>query len=386
MRRASLFKRTAVWLTVISFSPAIQVQASGPRFQEERIVVDAKVNQHPACLLFDTGASFSALFSSSSERLKVELGSTSETMIGGHTVQAGFSKPLDFSMLGRDLKIPVKVVMIQGPPGIDGVFGWRDLTSPFALIDGIERRISVLREAPTTGWQRWPIEKDNTQLFFTVTKQGKPLGRVFVDLGSSAGLRLSPPLWKEWRAANPGAPVTLEALRYFAGKPAVREVAWAQEYRLGDLMLRNVDIGTIPEALEEKAVDGAGKEFIATMGIRTLRNLRLVISQENGELFTQSVSQVPQHNRGGVIFLKGAEMNSPFVAHVLKGCPADEAGLQNGDVLLEIDGVDFSIRRKDVPVEPNGLFSQPAGTELKLKVVRSGSPREIILRLRDILP
>lgn len=378
--------RLVVVFVMLSRSAVSQAQDTAPRFEGDRIIIDAKVNQRPASFVFDTGASFSAIFASSSKRLEVELDSTGETTIAGHTVKVGTSKPLAFSMLGKVARIPAKVLLTQRRPGLNGVFGWRDLAVPLVLIDGVERRLTIPREVPESGWQRWQIEKENSQLFFAVTKDGRPFGRVFVDLGSSTGLRLSPTLWKQWRESNPSAPTTLEALRYFVGKPTVHEVSWTQEYQLGDLILRNVDIGTIPEALEGTAVDVRGQEFIATLGIRTLRHLRLIVSRESGELLTQSVPLVPQHNRAGAIFMESTESIPLFVAHVLRSSPADEAGLKGGDHLEKIDGVDFGAARKDTATNPTSLFYQPAGTKLRVKVIRADESREITIVLRDLLP
>ncbi len=74
-------------------------------------------------------------------------------------------------------------------------------------------------------------------------KRGEVLGRVFVDTGVPGGLRLSPTLWSRWKNENRDHPTTLETFQYSVGEPMVSEIAWVDEYRLGDLTFRNLDIG-----------------------------------------------------------------------------------------------------------------------------------------------
>src|SRR5690606_37861310 len=149
-------------------------------------------------------------------------------------------EPLDFAMFGQEMRTKARVLMSPGPPNIDGVFSWRNIPAPILLIDGYERKVGPRQELPTTGWQRWQLEHENSQLFFVVTQEGKPLGRVFVDTGSASGLRLSPSLWKAWREQHPDAGVTLETFSYVVGPAIVREMAWTREYALGDLTFYNV--------------------------------------------------------------------------------------------------------------------------------------------------
>ena len=383
LQRLYLPLLTAIFLMPLKTDS--QAQGIAPYFLGDRILIDGKINQQPVRFVFDTGASFSAMFGTAAERLGVEIESTREDFIADHPVQIGFSKPLDFAMFGHELKTEVRILMSPAPSGIDGVLSWRNVSAPILQIDGYERKVGTLNQLPITGWQRWQLEKETPQLFFVVTKEGKPLGRVFVDTGAAIGLRLSPPLWQAWRDQNPGAKTTLETFRYSVGDVMVHELAWADEYALGDLAFRNVDIGPIPEAKDDKAIDAGGKEFIATIGIRALRQLRMIISHRSDEVWTQSVSLVPDHNRLGAVFMRGPEDNSAFVGRILKDSPAERAGLKDGDVLLEINGVDFSTRRQASGVNPASFVSQPAGTQLNLKVERTGATHEISVRLQDLI-
>lgn len=358
---------------VLALAAVARADDAAPFFAGDRVLVSAKINQQQALFLFDTGATYSAIFRKSAERLGIATEATRETVIGNRPVTIGQSQQLDLEMLGQQAKLRLPILPFSTTGKIDGVSSHRNLSAPFLLIDGYERKVSTPKSLPETGWQRWRLDKDATQLFFEVTKDGQRFGRVFVDTGAIAGLRLPPPLWRAWREQNPNAGITLEAFRDGTGKVMMHEMSWADEYRLGDLSLRSVDIGPIPESQDDKAVDIAGKEFIATIGIRAFRQMRLLINRQNDQVLTRSVPVIPDHNRLGAVFVRGAGERSVYSARVLTGSPAERIGLKNGDVLLEINGFDFSTQRKDPVAEPAAFFSRPADTKLKLKVEREGS-------------
>jgi len=245
-----------------------------------------------------------------------------------------------------------------------------------------------MNRANLKGWHTWKMDADSNQLFFRATKGDDAVGRVFVDTGTSYGLRLSPALWKEWRNRNPDARTTLEMFRYAVGDPTVYEIAWVDEYRLGDLVLRHVDIGPIPGAGEEEAIDAAGKEYVAALGINGLRNLRMIINAGDQEVLTQSLSPVLHHNRLGAVFdLESSDAgdDAVFVARVLPGSPAEKAGLESGDVLIEINGVDFRHGAR-IGKHPYPFFLLPAGTELKIHIRRSEATHELTAVLEELLP
>lgn len=379
---ASFVRRLILLIAVVSAGRS-DARPPEPYFDGGLIRFDASINSQPASLFYDTGASATALFAGTVERLKIPVEGSKEVELAGQKVATGLSKEVDFKMLGSDVRTRFTILPFRHR--LDGVLGWRSVRTPL-LIDGWEQRVRSLDKPPSDpGWQQWKIDQESSQLFFTLTDGAKPLGRVFVDTGVSAGLRLSPALWKAWKSSHPENPITLETFRYPVGDVMVSEVAWVAEFRLGDLVFYHVDIGSIPSSKDGIATDAGGKEFIATIGTGALRHLHLVISSGSGEIWTRSVSGVPAHNRLGAVFVPVSANDPRLACRVLPNTPATESGLLEGDILTGIEGIDESDFAKANHNHLNHIFSQPVGTELKLRVNRAGSTLEVRAKLRDIL-
>ncbi len=380
---AAGFSRFLILLIGFGAASRLGARPPEPYFDGGLIRFDASINSQAASLFYDTGASGTALFAGGAERLKIGVESSGELKLAGEKVSAGRSEEVDFRLMGSDVR--TRFTILPFGHRLDGVLGWRSVRTPL-LIDGREQRVRPLNKPPSdAGWQEWKIDPESSQLFFTVTDGGKPMGRVFVDTGVTAGLRLSPSLWKAWKSSHPEKSITLETFRYPVGEVLVSEVAWVAEFRLGDLVFYHVDIGSIPSAKDGIAMDAGGKEFIATIGTGALRHVQLVVGAAAGEIWTRSVSGVPEHNRLGAVFVPVSGNDSRLACRVLPNTPASESGLLEGDVLMGIEGMDEGDVAKASHHRLQQIFSQPAGTELKLRVDRAGSTVEVRVRLRDIL-
>jgi serine protease Do len=69
-----------------------------------------------------------------------------------------------------------------------------------------------------------------------------------------------------------------------------------------------------------------------------------------------------------------------IIAQVLKGSPADRAGLKVGDIIVEVDGIKID-RVRDLQLK---IMRTKPGTEVRLKIIREGKPREILVRVGEL--
>jgi len=380
--RRTLTAGLFVWAIVAA--PA-KTQENAPYFQGERIVVNATINDQPVRLVYDTGAPFTALSGPAAKRLNLAATASTRSSIGGIPTTVERSESLKFRIFGGEAKTSLVILPDLKAGELDGVLSWKNLVAPTVMIDGVERRVSSQKTLPAEGWLRFPLEADNGQLFFELTHHGKPFGRVFIDTGLPHGLRLSPKLWKEWKKEHPDAPLTLEPFRYAFGPVMAHEMTWVDNYQLGDIPFYGCDLGPIAEAKDDDAVDGAGKQYVAQMGMRALRNMRIIISPASKELLVQSVSPIPPHNRLGALFMPAAADATTLVAQIAPGTPADQAGLQAGDVLIAMDGVEYQAEAGQPPQSLLRQLGRPAGTVLEMTIDRAGERKQLRVTLRDIL-
>jgi C-terminal processing protease CtpA/Prc len=87
------------------------------------------------------------------------------------------------------------------------------------------------------------------------------------------------------------------------------------------------------------------------------------------------------HNRLGAAFVPTETYTNRAVAWVITGGPAYEAGVRDGDVLLQVDEVACTSWNEGWL----SRFRRPAGTKLKLTLERDGKPFKTTATLRDIL-
>jgi hypothetical protein len=222
-----------------------------------------------------------------------------------------------------------------------------------------------------TGWHTFTVPADAT--LSLQPARGRPGPRLIVDTGHDGGIMLPPARWREWRAAHPNAPVTIDG-GWMAGDGArIHEVAWADEIAVGDLVFRGVPV---EEALPAYLGEAAAGEEIVGLGVAALKRLDLIVDARAHLAHATALSSPPPglpHNRTGVVFMPKAEGGDELVAHVLTGGPAFRAGMRDGDVLLKVNRQDIAGWRQ----WPDGLRRvyngrAPAGTPWEFTVRRDG--------------
>jgi S1-C subfamily serine protease len=128
-----------------------------------------------------------------------------------------------------------------------------------------------------------------------------------------------------------------------------------------------------------------GDKSDGTLGLAALSRLELIVDGKNSMAYLQSKTTLPPvypHNRLAAVFVPTVTHTNEAVALVVPGGPAYEAGVRNGDILLQVDEV------RVVGWSYNWLsrFGMPAGTKLHLMLQRDGTNFEAVATLRQILP
>jgi S1-C subfamily serine protease len=154
----------------------------------------------------------------------------------------------------------------------------------------------------------------------------------------------------------------------------IAEQAWAKEVSLGSVEITEVPVeGADPNDVASGT--STNTQFAAILGLAALKRLDVIIDNQNNVIYLR-LKKTPllpyQHNRLGAIFAPQDSKGTNFIARVTAGSPAYEAGIRNGDILLNRDA--------------NGTFEQPAGTKINFTLKRDDKIFTTTAVLRNILP
>jgi serine protease Do len=74
------------------------------------------------------------------------------------------------------------------------------------------------------------------------------------------------------------------------------------------------------------------------------------------------------------------EGKGALIAEVTKGGPAEEAGLEQGDVIVEFDGKEIS----EMNTLPRIVAETPVGKKVKMAVIRNGTRKEFTVKIAEL--
>jgi hypothetical protein len=391
-RKHPLIRTRKKFLTAICFSLACLVAAVA----DERIILPAKINGQPVRLAFDTEMSHTALFRSAAIKLGLEIidpprdqelrpgavkfgRAACRLTLGSKTQSAEFAV-LD-SAIGMDC---------------DGALAWSDFRSNIIQIAAEPRAVTFLDKLPADAakWPNWKLrsvpaeDMSSNWLGFEIPRPDGRKAVVFVDTGSDQGLRLRRTHLKRWVEKNPGAPVTLEAYYCpgFADGLVVAEQFWAGSYELAE----GIELRELPLSQSPNAEAFAEPDYEATLCLFALTRVGMIVDGIAGRVYLQpcpSPKAEYAYNRIGALFAPHDIRGGDLIARVVKGGPAYEAGVRDGDILMRIGDLDATKWQTDPRILPLSRFwSQPAGTKVNLTCLHQGTNMNLTVELKELFP
>lgn len=363
-----------------------------PARADDRIIFEAKLNDRPLRLGFDTGAGAIIIWQSVAEKLGLKVTPPSaDAKAAPGQVAIGWTEAVQLELFGPARSESVGV--IKTPPmlsmEIDGVVGW----PTFRKKRWVTRGGSTLEIEPlsdfsleTKGWIELTEFTEGQSLTLEHPSRGAaPLERFGIDTGNEYGVRLFPKQWAAWRAAHSQQPVTMMAYFMPADGTVVKGEVWADEIEIAGIKFTDVPVTEATNS--EVLIKPTGT--VAIIGIAALKRLDFVFDGKNHVAYakplgTPSVGYA--HNRLGAVFVETNESSSDLMAHVAAGSPAAIAGVQAGDILLKIDALDVTPWRTQPGILPlRRFFEQASGTKLHLTLRRDGRTIAVDVTLRDII-
>jgi hypothetical protein len=374
---------------VLSMMPMCATYRAEPlKLDSGRILIPASINDHSITFAYDTGATHSFVFNGVAEKVGIVLDPQVEAIMSKDGKSAAKpSKPAKVTIYGRTKTVPI--LIMETPPAltldIDGVLSWNGVSAEAVLINvehgEVQFRNSVPIEAKT--WTRYPIEHGEGTLQFEVPDGSNGTLRILIDTGSPSSVVLNGEVWNNWLSRHQGKTYTFGSGWMPSSGYFVSRVAWADTVEIGDLTLKNTLIHEAPPHFALKP------DIDVVLGCGALEQLQIVIARNEGVVYISKeliATSKPDYNRLGAAFLPKDFHSNEYVAKVAPKSPAETAGILDGDILLEINGVKAEeLLKRNVGEKKEDVLSGHAGTTIELRLRRNESEYSTIATLADFL-
>ena len=359
---------------------------AGAQDTAERIWVKGEVNGNPVQFCFDTGSMFSVLTRQTVQKLGLQLmpPHTNAYFYVSEGKQQHFDITEECTLKVGPFEGPFNFAVLDFPDlaEADCILAWSVVTNRIVSIDAMSGGVSFREKVPPVAadWPHLPAVMVYTGLALKIPHENGTSGLLLVDTGIDRGVALPPKAWSEWQKAHPNAPLTLEAEYTPSDGFYICEEAWADSISFGPITLKNVPVQQAgpsnPEIL--------GKQYEGTIGLEALKRMELVVDAPHEVAYWKlhkSTYSSYSYNRLGAVFPADTNQLDNGVARVIKGSPAYTAGVRDGDVLLDADGIKASGWNSGWL----DRFNLPASTKLKLTLDRKGKVFQTTATLTDIL-
>ncbi len=371
------------WKTLIIFALAAACWRATPGLAHERIWLDAKINGRRAKLCLDSGSSFLVLCPQALLKFHLKFVPDPTTDFPAW-LRPGYTEEYTLRLEGANCRTKFFVLNLPKYVDVDndGLVGWLVMSDNILQIEADARKVTALRKVPkrATQWARFSVLTNLDTLNLALPNSEGKNALLCIDTGSLNGVDLPARKWRAWRKSHPETPRTLRMDFIGDSGPSLREEAWADEIAFGPVALTGVPIEQMAPAQETRL----GADCEAVLGLAALKCVDLIVNAPNGQAYLQARKGHPRpypHNRLGAVFVPSAVDTNKPIALAVEGSPACQAGIRNGDRLLQVDNV--PVRGWDDHWVSR--FRSPAGTKLELALERDGTNFTTTAILREIV-
>jgi PDZ domain/Aspartyl protease len=348
---------------------------------DDRIWLDrAEINKQPMKLVLDSGSTHNFLTPEALKRLGLKFIPDATNDLAPAGIWAGDTELCSISFNGIQDQTTFLVFDLRNAD-MDGGMAWYSLSQTTLKIDATSQRVLFLPEVPRKSfrWCQLPVYTNSGTLDLRIPHDNGSEGILCVDTGFDGGVSLPEPNWSKWRESHRHSATTLKTAFELAEGWQIHIETWAESISFGPLVLTDVPI---TDEGPEKAKRW-GRNYEGTIGVAALKRVDFIVDGRNQVVyFLAKKNPAPPytHNRLGAIFVATATHTNQAVARVATGSPAFEAGVRDGDVLLDVDGIACTSSQNWL-----SRFNGRAGTKLKLTLERDRKTFTTTATLRDIL-
>jgi membrane-associated protease RseP (regulator of RpoE activity) len=352
------------------------------------IYITARVGESIGTWLLDSGAQMSCIEPDFAEGMDLEV--IGKIKVGGadKEVDAAFVAVPEFFLSQLKLKdqkvLALSITnLIRRIAGVEvsGILGFDFLSRFVTKIDYQKQRITFYKsdhfQYTGTGDVIDAPLKNGT---FTVPMHvdNKYSGIFRIDLGAG-GLAFHYPFARQNKMHGRKC---IELLSSGAGGHSVSMFSRFDQLQIGTYELKKPII-SFPK--EEAKGSFGDEDIIGNIGNALLENFTIVLDYERQQfILEKSPLKTPpfSFDRSGMQ-IQLNENEKVEIFHIIKGGPAEKAGLKTGDILTHINGIECSYLKEFSSIAK--LFKAEAGTEYRLTIVRDKTAEDKKITLKELL-
>jgi hypothetical protein len=375
-----------------SAPPSLQANREVPfTTNDSQIIVPATVNGRSLKLIFDTGFSLAVIADTTVDLGKPSGTTTLEDFVG--RVQAT-TVPIKTLKLG-DVSIPISGEDAIQQPGVsefgggvhvDGLMGFTVIKDSITEIN-FQNKKFIFHPVGTDLAKRVP---DNKRTFLVPME---PAGTRSIILGVKIG---GAPLHMALDTGNAFyATVNRDVLERVGAWDPAKEPKFLQESGVASgsvtswaKKIKDASIFSVPvpestwDIIDRPAADSildgtVGFEFLKNFNVTFDFKRRLVwLENWSGRVVDPPIGEL------GISAAWSKRRKAVMVARVCEGSPAAEAGIQQGDTILNLDDADLNA----IPfLKLRHLFMGAVGSKVKLTVAHDGVSRQLTLDRAELV-
>jgi hypothetical protein len=358
------------------------------------ILMELSVDEStPLNFIFDTGAGGTVINAPIADRLDIvgdetvpREGATGMAEIVQSTDHTVYVEDISFQDVTLGIAELGHIEKRIGTP-IDGVIGWLILSQYAVRIDYDTMLIEIYDNNKFEydfGDSGYTLEVQGTAIFTNVTvafKSGNTFtGKVLVDTGAGSTFYFNTPFIEE-------NDLLAEMDNYYERETQSISTESAHVYTtmLANLSISNYDFSTLPVAMaiaEAGASSWSGPMGILGNGVLKHFNIFIDLQQKRMSLESNRLYHDQfEVNCSGLELVTDDAFQRVVIDHVYAGSPGEEAGLEVGDEILQINGANVSAFQ--LP-QIKSMLSQD-GEEIEILIDREGELHGYTLKLQALI-
>jgi hypothetical protein len=358
------------------------------------ILMELSVDEStPLNFIFDTGAGGTVINARTADRLDIvgdetvpREGATGMAEIVQSTDHTVYVEDISFQDVTLGIAELGHIEKRIGTP-IDGVIGWLILSQYALRIDYDTMLIEIYDNNKFEydfGDSGYTLEVQGTAIFTNVTvafKSGNTFtGKVLVDTGAGSNFYFNTPFIEENDLLS-------EMDTYYERETQSISTESAHVYTtmLANLSISDYEFSTLPITMaiaEAGASSWSGPMGILGNGVLKHFNVFIDLQQKRMSLESNRLYCDPfEVNCSGLELVTDDAFQRVVIDHIYAGSPAEEAGLEVGDEILQINGANVSAFQ--LP-QIKSMLSQD-GEEIEILIDREGDLRGYTLKLQALI-